>query len=95
MFVDQLTQDPEELAIARTILAMARSLGLKVIAEGVETLGQLALLAEHGCDVIQGFYFSRPLDAAACTRLLEGRAGIPRDSFDRGKWLGRVAGVRR
>jgi DNA-binding NtrC family response regulator len=41
-----------------------------VIAEGVETAGQLALLAENGCDEIQGYYFSRPVDAAACGRML-------------------------
>ncbi len=90
MFVNQLTRDPGELAIARTILAMARTLGLRVIAEGVETLGQLALLAEHGCDAMQGYYFSRPLDAEACTRLLEERAGIPPDAFDRGDGEHRV-----
>jgi EAL domain-containing protein (putative c-di-GMP-specific phosphodiesterase class I) len=45
---------------------MAHNLSLKVIAEGVETEAQLAFLAEHRCDQIQGYYFSRPLSADDC-----------------------------
>jgi EAL domain-containing protein (putative c-di-GMP-specific phosphodiesterase class I) len=49
---------------------MAHSLRLTVVAEGVETAGQLALLAEHGCDVMQGYYFSRPVPAEDFGRML-------------------------
>ncbi|HEY1044493.1 MAG TPA: EAL domain-containing protein [Telluria sp.] len=69
-FVDDLISDPDDLAISRAVVAMAHSLRLKVVAEGVETEGQLALLADNGCDEMQGYLFSRPLDSDACTELL-------------------------
>jgi diguanylate cyclase (GGDEF)-like protein/PAS domain S-box-containing protein len=62
-FVREITSDPESAAIARSIIAMAHNLKLRVIAEGVETEGQLAYLRAHGCDEMQGYYFSRPLPA--------------------------------
>lgn len=74
-FVRDLTSDPDDLSIARAVIAMAHSLRLTVIAEGVETEGQLALLAENDCDDVQGFFFSRPVDADTCAKLLrEGKA---------------------
>jgi diguanylate cyclase (GGDEF)-like protein len=69
-FVRELISDPDDLSIARAVIAMARSLRLKVIAEGVETEGQLALLARNGCDEMQGYLFSRPIDVTACAALL-------------------------
>jgi PAS domain S-box-containing protein len=69
-FVRDITSDPDDLSISRAVIAMAHGLRLEVIAEGVETAGQLALLAENGCDEMQGYYFSRPVDADACARLL-------------------------
>ena len=65
-FVDDLTQGSEDAAITTTVLAMARSLGLKVVAEGVETDAQLRFLKEHRCDEIQGFWLAPPLEAAEC-----------------------------
>ena len=71
-FVRDLPADRGDLEIAATIIAMARNLGLEVLAEGVETHEQLAFLSERGCDAYQGYLFSRPLDADAIPALLTG-----------------------
>jgi diguanylate cyclase (GGDEF)-like protein/PAS domain S-box-containing protein len=60
-FIKGLIVDENDTAIVRTILAMARSLGIRVVAEGVETPGQYEFLARHLCDEMQGYLFSRPL----------------------------------
>ena len=60
-FVEEMTRRPEDASIVRAIISLAHSLHLKVIAEGVETSEQLALLAELGCDQYQGFHFSPAL----------------------------------
>jgi len=65
-FVGDITTDPDDEAITKTIITMAHSLGLDVVAEGVETLEQLEYLHEQGCDEIQGHWLSRPLAASAC-----------------------------
>lgn len=55
---------------------MARTLGLQVVAEGVETAAQLAFLQRNACDIAQGYWISRPLAADACLRfLLDAQAG--------------------
>jgi len=69
-FVDEIMVDPDDLAISRAIIALAHGLRLTVVAEGVETAGQLALLAELGCDLVQGYHFSRPVPAAEFARML-------------------------
>ena len=60
-FVGRLEEDPESAAIVSTTVALARTLGLSVTAEGVETIGQLRKIRELGCDLAQGFYFARPM----------------------------------
>ena len=62
-FIMDIPENTDDVAIARTIIAMAKALDLKTVAEGVETAGQLELLKTMGCDQIQGFFFSRPLPA--------------------------------
>ncbi len=60
-FVRGIDVNPDRAAITSAIVAMAQRLRLKVVAEGVETRGELALLAREGCDEIQGYLFSRPV----------------------------------
>jgi diguanylate cyclase (GGDEF)-like protein/PAS domain S-box-containing protein len=65
-FIGDLTTDPDDAAITSTVITMARSLELTVVAEGVETEAQMQFLREHGCDQIQGYWLSRPLDPHSC-----------------------------
>jgi EAL domain-containing protein (putative c-di-GMP-specific phosphodiesterase class I) len=69
-FVRDVEHDPSDAAIARAVIAIGHALGLKVVAEGVETPGQLAFLLAEGCDEAQGFLFSRPLSAADMAMVL-------------------------
>ena len=73
-FVHDVTAAPEDVSVTRAIITMAQGLQLKVLAEGVETDGQLSLLAANRCDLIQGNRFSEALPPEACAALLlEGR----------------------
>ena len=69
-FVRDIAIDPNDAAIAAAVIALARTLRLSVIAEGVESDRQLAFLREQRCDYWQGFLHSRPATAAACEELL-------------------------
>ena len=70
-FVRDLLTDPSDAVIARTIVALGHSLGLSVIAEGVETWEQRNFLADLGCDAFQGYYFGRPGPATLLEKLIE------------------------
>jgi len=69
-FIREVELNPDDAAITAAIISMAKVLGLKVIAEGVENEAQLLFLAEHMCDEVQGYYFSRPLNAQNVERML-------------------------
>lgn len=70
-FVRDVLTDTNDAAIARTIVALGQSLGLSVIAEGVETQSQRDFLAENGCTLYQGYFFSRPLPLSDFTAYLD------------------------
>lgn len=77
-FVQDITADPDDASITRAVITMAHQLKLKVVAEGVETEGQLALLVANQCDEIQGYFFSPPVPAASLEAMLrEKRALAP------------------
>ena len=73
-FMRDIPASGDDMAISATIIAMGRSLGLNVLAEGVETPEQLAFLRERGCDSYQGYLFSRPVPAEQFARLLQAQA---------------------
>ena len=75
-FVRDINTDPDDATIARTIIALARSLSLTVVAEGVETEAQLAFLVANRCDQAQGYLFSRPVPSADATALLRTSAPL-------------------
>jgi EAL domain-containing protein (putative c-di-GMP-specific phosphodiesterase class I) len=74
-FVRQISTVGDDTTIVTAVIGMARSLKLRVVAEGVETLEELEFLRAHRCDEAQGFYFSRPLPPAHFAELL--RIGVP------------------
>ena len=75
-FVRDIPGDADDAAIASTIITMAHSLGLKVVAEGVETREQLNFMREHGCDSMQGYFLSKPLPAEQFESFLKSGARL-------------------
>lgn len=69
-FVRNAAVDPDQAAIVQAVVALARALKLKVVAEGVETAEQLAALRRYGCDMVQGYLFSKPVATEDIARLL-------------------------
>jgi len=76
-FVRRLQEDPEHATLVRAVIALARTLSLRTLAEGVETREHLAFLREHDCDEAQGYYFSRPLHPDDCVTFLREHLRIP------------------
>jgi len=77
-FVRDIASDAGDLAIARGTIALAHSLGLRVVAEGVETMAQWQLLLDHGCDEVQGYLIARPAPAEDLAGILSmGRIALP------------------
>jgi EAL domain-containing protein (putative c-di-GMP-specific phosphodiesterase class I) len=70
-FISGIDTDANDLAIVGAIIAMAKQLGIKLIAEGVETLTQAEILRGMGCDMAQGFFFGRPMPADQFLRFVE------------------------
>jgi EAL domain-containing protein (putative c-di-GMP-specific phosphodiesterase class I) len=68
--VRHVSTDIGDAAIARAVVSLAKSLRLEVTAEGVETAAQCRFLRRHGCDEIQGYYFSRPVSTNQLARML-------------------------
>src|SRR3984957_13212652 len=77
-FIIRMMQHERHRAVVIAAISLAHSLGMRVIAEGVETADQAKAVVELGCDEIQGFFFSRPLPAA---EFLRWKAGFPREPF--------------
>src|SRR5690606_6971594 len=69
-FISDVLRDPDDLALTTAIIALAHSLGITVVAEGVEKEGQYAILRERGCDLAQGYWIGHPVDAEAFAALL-------------------------
>jgi EAL domain-containing protein (putative c-di-GMP-specific phosphodiesterase class I) len=69
-FIREMTLESKDARLASAIIEMGHSLGQKIIAEGVETEQQLEYLVNRGCDIIQGYFFSKPLPVKEMTVLL-------------------------
>jgi EAL domain-containing protein (putative c-di-GMP-specific phosphodiesterase class I) len=77
-FIRDIPSNAEDKAITQAIIAMGKTLNLTVVAEGVETQEQQVFLREHGCDQMQGYYFSKPIAADQFAELLRQHVASPK-----------------
>ena len=82
--IHDVTAAPEDVSVTRAVLMLAKGLKLRVLAEGVETEGQLRLLIANGCELMQGFVFSPPVPASAIEQMLRDGRRLPAPFFSRG-----------
>jgi diguanylate cyclase (GGDEF)-like protein/PAS domain S-box-containing protein len=82
-FIDGIESNPESCLVVRAVIGLGRSLGLKLVAEGVENEAQVLELRSYGCDFIQGYFFHRPLDEKTFIDTVT--AGLGSDKQDNGK----------
>jgi EAL domain-containing protein (putative c-di-GMP-specific phosphodiesterase class I) len=95
-FVEEMTRRSEDASIVRAIISLAHSLHLKVIAEGVETPEQLALLSDLGCDQYQGFYFSPAVAADKFVALVrQSQANRPGEEDESARTQSKLAALGR
>ena len=71
-FIENIQHDSSDVAIVQAIIAMAKSMGYSVVAEGIETEKQFEILMEEKCDIVQGYYFARPMPEDALLNFLDG-----------------------
>ncbi|MEA3140683.1 MAG: hypothetical protein QOK23_2852 [Gammaproteobacteria bacterium] len=76
-FIQNLESDPEFITVVRSAIDMAHGLGLKVVAEGIETAAAGNRLREFGCDIAQGYFYSKPMPRESFEKWLEGRPRVP------------------
>ncbi|HEX8833528.1 MAG TPA: EAL domain-containing protein, partial [Abditibacteriaceae bacterium] len=80
--VSGLGANSEDTAIVRAVITLARTLGMKITAEGIETAQQRSQLESLDCDFGQGFYFARPVEAASISAMLQQNERVMRAKFD-------------
>ena len=84
-FIDDLAVNENDRAVAAALISLGQKLGLRVIAEGVETAEQIAFLREHGCDEMQGYHFSRPLPPEELQKLVGAELNRVEDALGEGR----------
>jgi EAL domain-containing protein (putative c-di-GMP-specific phosphodiesterase class I) len=80
--LEEVPRNPAAVTLVESMLATARAVGKRVVAEGIESIEQLEFLRERKCDAAQGFYLARPLNEPALTALLQARAGVVNGSSE-------------
>jgi EAL domain-containing protein (putative c-di-GMP-specific phosphodiesterase class I) len=80
-FVERIGQDSDNSTLAHTIVQLGQNLGMSTVAEGIEHISQITALRRMGCDMAQGYYFSRPLPAIKAGMLLMEQSTAVRDSL--------------